>query len=57
MAEQNMSEVIPKAVAEATKIAIQTMAEIQVSADRQPAWTQTRQSCPKTTYIQLGSNR
>ena len=30
MAEQNMSEVIAKVVAEATKIAIQTMAEIQV---------------------------
>ena len=30
MAEQNMSNVIAKAVAEATKIAIQTMADIQV---------------------------
>ena len=30
MAEQNMSEPIAKAVAEATKIAIQTMADIQV---------------------------
>ena len=30
MAEQNMSHVIAKAVAEATKIAIQTMADIQV---------------------------
>ena len=30
MAEQNMSKVIAKAVAEATKIAIQTMTEIQV---------------------------
>ena len=55
MAEQNMSNVIAKVVVEATKIAIQTMAES--SADRQPVWTQTGWSCPKTTYIQLGSNR
>ena len=45
MAEQVMSEVIVKAVAEATRIAIQTIADMQA------------QRVPSTTGPKLGSSR
>ena len=55
--EQVMSEAITRAVAEATRVVLQTMAEAQVQGNMECSRTQTRQSHPKTAFIQLGSTR
>ena len=50
MAEQMMSKVITKAVAEATRVALQMMTEAQ-TGNSECSWNQTRQSHPKAAYI------
>ena len=54
MAEQILRGVITKAVAEATRIVIQTMAEMQAQKTPKCSRTQTRQSHPKAAYLRLG---
>ena len=61
MAEQRehteMSKVIAKAMAEATWIAIQTMAETQLRGGRDTMRTQDRWSSTKAVSVQLGCDR
>ena len=51
MAEQIMSKAITKAVTKATRIVIQTMAEMQTQRITNASWTQARQSHIKTTKL------
>ena len=52
-----MSKAIAKAVAEATRIVIQTMAEMPSTRNTKYNRTQARWSCIKTAQFQLGSIR
>ena len=55
--EQIMNEAIAKAVAEATRAAIQAMVVATGKRNAKHGRTQTRQPCHETTNVQLGGRR